>query len=145
MHLKHRFHYYNLDYQINTSSFFAGPVNPANNRTATRSVTTRPIDVTDTYATSIDLTGKFNVLGTQHQALAGFDYFWEKAESQGFAAIPRRQPIGRWLIFSIRSVTTQLNVNNLLDNTIYEISAFGGFLAQPGTPRTFMGSIRVEF
>jgi iron complex outermembrane receptor protein len=42
-------------------------------------------------------------------------------------------------------VTTQLNVNNLLDNTIYEISAFGGFLAQPGAPRTFMGSIRVEF
>lgn len=86
--IQHRFHYYNLDYQINNSSFFNGPVNPANNRTATRSVTTRPIDVTDTYATNIDLTGKFNVLGTQHQALAGFDYFWEKAESQGFAGNP---------------------------------------------------------
>lgn len=86
--IQHRFHYYKLDYQINNSSFFNGPVNPVNNRTATRSVTTRPIDVTDTYATSIDLTGKFKVLGTQHQALAGFDYFWEKAESQGFTGNP---------------------------------------------------------
>jgi iron complex outermembrane receptor protein len=57
--IQHRFHYYNLDYQINNSSFFSGPVNPVNNRTAIRSVSTRPIDVTDTYATNIDLTGKF--------------------------------------------------------------------------------------
>lgn len=86
--IQHRSHYYNLDYQINNSSFFSGPVNPANNRTAIRSVSTRPIDVTDTYATNIDLTGKFKLLGTQHQALAGFDYFWEKAENQGFAGNP---------------------------------------------------------
>jgi iron complex outermembrane receptor protein len=42
-------------------------------------------------------------------------------------------------------ITTQLNVNNLLDKTIYETSAFGSYLAQPGAPRTFMGSIKMEF
>lgn len=42
-------------------------------------------------------------------------------------------------------VTAQLNVNNLLDKTIYETSAFGGYLVQPGAPRNFMGSIKVEF
>ncbi len=86
--VQHRFHYYNLDYQGNNQSFFNGPVNPTNNRTATRSTTTTPIDDTDTYATNIDLIGKFKFLGTQHQALAGFDYFWEKRDGEGFASTP---------------------------------------------------------
>jgi len=86
--IQHRFHYYTLDYQINNSSFFPQPVNPVNKRTATRNVSTRPIDDTDTYATNIDLTGKLKLLGTQHRVLAGFDYFWEKAESQGFFGAP---------------------------------------------------------
>ncbi|WP_051299929.1 TonB-dependent siderophore receptor [Methylobacter luteus] len=86
--IQHRFHYYNLDYQINNSSFFPRPVNPLNQRTAVRNVSTRPIDDTDTVATSIDLTGKFELFGTRHRVLAGFDYFWETAESQGFFGAP---------------------------------------------------------
>ncbi|ANE57313.1 TonB-dependent receptor [Methylomonas sp. DH-1] len=86
--IQHRFHYYKLDYQINNSSFFPGRVNPANNRTAVRNVTDRPIDITDTVATNIDLTGKFKLLGTEHRVLAGFDYFWEDFEAQGFFGAP---------------------------------------------------------
>ncbi|PKD39306.1 TonB-dependent siderophore receptor [Methylomonas sp. Kb3] len=86
--IQHRFHYYKLDYQINNSSFFPGPVNPANNRTSVRNVTDRPIDITDTVATSIDLTGKFKLFGTEHRVLAGFDYFWEDFEGQGFFGAP---------------------------------------------------------
>ena len=86
--IQHRFHYYKLDYQINNSSFFPGRVNPANNRTAVRNVTDRPIDITDTVATNIDLTGKFKLFGTEHRVLAGFDYFWEGFEAQGFFGAP---------------------------------------------------------
>lgn len=85
--IQHRFHFYNLDYQILNSSAIPGPVNP-NTLTATRLVTFRPIDETDTVATSIDLTGKFELFGTRHQVLAGFDYFWEKAENKGFFRNP---------------------------------------------------------
>jgi len=84
--IQHRFHYYNLDYQGNNQSFFNGPAN--NNGTAIRSTTTTPIDDTDTYATNIDLIGKFKLLDTQHQVLAGFDYFWEKRDGEGFARTP---------------------------------------------------------
>lgn len=85
--IQHRFHYYNLDYQGNNQSFFNNPVNPVNN-TAIRGTTTTPIDITDTVATNIDLTGKFKFLGTQHRVLAGFDYFWETRDGQGFAKTP---------------------------------------------------------
>lgn len=85
--IQHRFHFYNLDYQILNSSAIPGPVNP-NSLTATRLVTFRPIDKTDTVATSIDLTGKFELFGTRHRVLAGFDYFWEKAENKGFFSNP---------------------------------------------------------
>jgi iron complex outermembrane recepter protein len=41
-------------------------------------------------------------------------------------------------------LTTQLNVNNLLDKNYYPAS-FGRDAIEVGAPRTFMGSIRVEY
>jgi iron complex outermembrane receptor protein len=43
-----------------------------------------------------------------------------------------------------QKVTFQLNVNNLLDRTYYVTQGWNGGLI-PGTPRTFRGSIKVEF
>lgn len=48
-------------------------------------------------------------------------------------------------------MSAQLNVNNLFDKTYYDASGGDGFLGGgrdtilPGAPRTFLGSIRVEF
>jgi iron complex outermembrane receptor protein len=42
-------------------------------------------------------------------------------------------------------ITTQLNVDNLLDKTYFSSSAFGANPVYYGQPRTFMGSIKVEF
>lgn len=85
--IQQRFHYYNLDYKFFNQSFFPGPAN-AVNHTATRSTTSTPIDDTDTVATNIDLTGKFTLFDTQHQVLAGFDYFWEQRDGGGFVSTP---------------------------------------------------------
>ncbi len=42
-------------------------------------------------------------------------------------------------------VTAQLNANNLLDK-LYYLSSGGGILgSQRGTPRTILGSLKVEF
>ncbi|MBU3887984.1 TonB-dependent siderophore receptor [Methylosinus sp. KRF6] len=42
-----------------------------------------------------------------------------------------------------KKFTVQLNVNNLLDQTYYLTQSFQGVI--PGTPRTFRGSLRMEF
>lgn len=41
-------------------------------------------------------------------------------------------------------LTTQFNVNNLLDKTFYPTS-FGRDSIEVGAPRTFMGSVRIEY
>lgn len=42
-------------------------------------------------------------------------------------------------------LTTQLNVNNLLDKEYFPSAAFSRNAIEVGTPRTFMGSVRVEY
>jgi len=42
-------------------------------------------------------------------------------------------------------LTTQLNVNNLLDKEYYPASAFSRNSIEVGAPRTFMGSVRIEY
>ena len=42
-------------------------------------------------------------------------------------------------------MTAQLNVSNLFDRTYYAGSNGGNYFIQPGMPRFFMGSIRMEF
>jgi iron complex outermembrane receptor protein len=44
-----------------------------------------------------------------------------------------------------QKITTQLNVDNLLDKTYFSSSAFGANPVYYGQPRTFMGSVKVEF
>ena len=39
----------------------------------------------------------------------------------------------------------QLNVYNLFDKTYYESTIGDRFSTTPGAPRTFLGSIRVEY
>lgn len=41
-------------------------------------------------------------------------------------------------------VSLQLNLDNLLDKSFFE-NTFGRFNVSPGAPRTFLGSVRVEF
>ena len=48
-----------------------------------------------------------------------------------------RMPIGR------TSVSARLNVNNVLDAVYFDHGGYGA--AAYGAPRTFMGSIRVDF
>lgn len=86
--LQHRFHYYNLDYEFNNNWFSPRPVSQLDGRSLTRGISNFPVDDTDTYVTSIDLTGKFDVFGTQHKVLVGFDYFLEEVERQGFSSYP---------------------------------------------------------
>ena len=43
-----------------------------------------PLDLTHTYATNIDLTGKFETFGINHQVLVGFDYYHRDVEIEGF-------------------------------------------------------------
>ncbi|MBK8816133.1 MAG: hypothetical protein IPN42_11850 [Methylococcaceae bacterium] len=42
-------------------------------------------------------------------------------------------------------VTTQLNIDNLLDNYYFGSAGFNNLRVNIGTPRTFMGTIKVEF
>jgi iron complex outermembrane receptor protein len=43
-------------------------------------------------------------------------------------------------------LTAQLNVNNILDKEFFYSTQFnGGGVLFPGAPRTFLGSVRVEF
>lgn len=42
-------------------------------------------------------------------------------------------------------MTAQLNVSNLFDTTYYAGTNGGGYFIQPGMPRFFMGSLRMEF
>ena len=42
-------------------------------------------------------------------------------------------------------MTAQLNVSNLFDTTYYAGTNGGNYFIQPGMPRFFMGSIRMEF
>ena len=42
-------------------------------------------------------------------------------------------------------LTVQLNVNNLLDKEFFPSAAFSLNAIEVGAPRTFMGSIRVEY
>lgn len=50
------------------------------------------------------------------------------------------------LPFTQKSKTTlQLNVENLLDHEYYAASSGNQFFVNPGAPRTFIGSVKVEF
>lgn len=86
--LQQRFHYYNLDYEFNNTWFMPNPVSPVDGHSVARGLSNFPFDDTDTYATSIDLTGKFDIFGTQHEVLVGFDYFLEENQRQGFLSNP---------------------------------------------------------
>lgn len=79
--LKHRFHYYALDYKFINSWF----INSVTGSMASRGIGYRPYDVTNGYATSLDLTGKFDLLGYKHNALLGLDYFDEQVKANFYS------------------------------------------------------------
>ena len=45
----------------------------------------------------------------------------------------------------LSKVSLQLNIDNLLDKSFFESTLGTRFLVSPGAPRTFLGSVRVEF
>ncbi len=80
--LRQRFHYYFLDYVFNNVWFGLGVADDG--RTFTRALDHEPADPTHTYATNIDLTGRFETFGMNHQVLVGADYFREGDEFEAF-------------------------------------------------------------
>lgn len=80
--LRQRFHYYSYDIVENNTWYDLGVADDG--RSFTRGLYHFPLDLTHTYATNIDLTGKFETFGMNHQVLLGADYFREDFEDEGF-------------------------------------------------------------
>ncbi len=75
-----RFHAYRLDYVF--ANTWYGTSMAADNRTLSRGMYTAPLDVRNTWATNLDLTGTLRTGSLTHRLLVGVDHFDEDFEQE---------------------------------------------------------------
>ncbi len=78
-------HNYKLDYKFINTWWISSVA--ADGRTLTRGLYHAPDDHTNTYATSLDLNGKFDLLGFKHNLLLGVDYFDEDTKQSLYSGL----------------------------------------------------------
>jgi len=82
--LTERFQWYLLNYDTNNTYFGEGGV-ASNGRSFTRGLYTFPLDETYNYDANLDLTGRSQAFGTQHDVLLGVDYHNERTWLNGYS------------------------------------------------------------